>query len=117
MVGYRGAVTVRVRATQLLDPEPWAHRYTVISLDDHLVELSDLFGCRLPVEARERGPRVVAPCGDPEMWQFEGSQCPQVGLGALVGRPIVAGGEVTENRPRTVPRVGQDTETVPVPGN
>ncbi len=43
----------------LLDPEPRVRYYTVISVDDHLVEPPDLFTDREPVRFRGRFPKVI----------------------------------------------------------
>jgi predicted TIM-barrel fold metal-dependent hydrolase len=70
----------------LPDPEPRAVRYTVISVDDHLVEPADTFVGRLPKRFADRAPRVVElPSGDQE-WEFDGVRYPQMGFNALVGR-------------------------------
>ena len=43
----------------LPEPEPRDVKYTVISVDDHLVEPPDMFEGRLPAGLQERAPRVV----------------------------------------------------------
>ena len=43
--------------TLLPDPEPRPVRYTVISVDDHLVEPPDMFEGRLPGRFADRAPR------------------------------------------------------------
>jgi predicted TIM-barrel fold metal-dependent hydrolase len=70
----------------LPDPSPRERHFTIISVDDHLVEPRDLFERYLPEGHREAGPRVVTD-GDLELWQFEGDRHPQIGLNAVVGRP------------------------------
>jgi predicted TIM-barrel fold metal-dependent hydrolase len=71
----------------LPDPPPQNVKYTIISVDDHLVEPRDLFVGRLPDEFAEQAPRVVSmPEGD-EAWVFDGEIFRQMGLNAVVGRP------------------------------
>ena len=41
------------------DPAPRRRRYTVVSVDDHVIEPPDLFEDRLPARWAEAGPRVV----------------------------------------------------------
>ena len=43
----------------LPDPEPRARTYTVISVDDHLIEPPDLFEGRMPAALAERAPQIV----------------------------------------------------------
>ena len=45
--------------TLLPDPEPRPVRYTVISVDDHLVEPPDMFEGRLEARFADRAPRVI----------------------------------------------------------
>jgi predicted TIM-barrel fold metal-dependent hydrolase len=70
----------------LPDPEPRPVRYTVISVDDHLVEPADVFEGRLPKRFADRAPKVIEhPTGEQE-WVFDGQTYPQMGFNALVGR-------------------------------
>ena len=72
---------------QLLpDPEPRTVHYTVISVDDHLVEPPDMFEGRLPAALAERAPRVVTTRGGHEVWEFDNQTFRQVGLNAVAGR-------------------------------
>ncbi|HEX2485970.1 MAG TPA: amidohydrolase, partial [Myxococcota bacterium] len=43
----------------LPDPEPRPVRFTVISVDDHLMEPPETFEGRLPRKLQDRAPRVV----------------------------------------------------------
>ena len=43
----------------LPDPEPREVKYTLISVDDHLMEPPDTFEGRLPSRLQDRAPRVV----------------------------------------------------------
>jgi predicted TIM-barrel fold metal-dependent hydrolase len=79
--------------TQLLDPElflpepePATVKYTVISVDDHLVEPRDMFEGRLPAKLQDRAPRIVVNEHGHEVWEFEGETHYQVGMNAVAGR-------------------------------
>jgi len=74
------------RVTLLPDPEPRQRSFTIISVDDHLVEPADLFERYLPSALRERGPRVVTTDEGVELWEFDEHRFPQIGLNAVVGR-------------------------------
>src|SRR5262249_1463362 len=45
------------RMSLLPDPEPRARRFTVISVDDHLIEPPDLFDGRMPAALADHAPR------------------------------------------------------------
>ncbi len=68
------------------DPEPSEVRFTVISVDDHLVEPPHLFDGRMPAALAERAPYVKTTSKNHEIWVFDGQAYPQVGLNAVVGR-------------------------------
>jgi predicted TIM-barrel fold metal-dependent hydrolase len=70
----------------LPEPEPRAVKYTVISVDDHLVEPPGMFEGRLPTALQERAPRVVIDERGHEVWEFEGERHFQVGQNAVAGR-------------------------------
>jgi predicted TIM-barrel fold metal-dependent hydrolase len=79
--------------TQLLDPElfmpepdPVEVKYTVISVDDHLVEPRDMFEGRLPAKLQARAPKIVVNDAGHEVWEFEGATHYQVGMNAVAGR-------------------------------
>jgi predicted TIM-barrel fold metal-dependent hydrolase len=74
------------RADLLPDPEPRTATFTIISVDDHVVEPAHLFETYLPPAMRDRGPRVVTDGGS-ELWEYEDHRYPQIGLNAVVGRP------------------------------
>jgi predicted TIM-barrel fold metal-dependent hydrolase len=71
-------------------PEPDARevRYTVISVDDHLVEPPDMFEGRLPARLADRAPRVVEADDGTQAWEFEGERFTQVGMNAMAGRRL-----------------------------
>lgn len=70
----------------LPDPEPREVHYTIISVDDHLVEPPHLFEGRLPWRLADRAPRVVTTLKGDQQWEFEGVRYPQTGNNAVVGR-------------------------------
>jgi predicted TIM-barrel fold metal-dependent hydrolase len=70
----------------LPDPEPARLRYTIISVDDHLVEPPDMFEGRLPAALQDRAPKVVTNERGHEVWEFEGQLFTQVGMNAVAGR-------------------------------
>ena len=70
----------------LPEPEPRPVRYTVISVDDHLVEPADMFEGRLAGRHAEAAPRVVTNKYGHEVWEFDGQRHFQVGMNAVAGR-------------------------------
>ena len=70
----------------LPDPEPREIRYTVISVDDHLVEPPDMFEGRLSSEFQDRAPRIVENKQGHQLWEFDGQKFTQVGMNAVAGR-------------------------------
>jgi predicted TIM-barrel fold metal-dependent hydrolase len=79
-------MTTTVEDLFLPEPEPREVRYTVISVDDHLVEPADMFEGRLPSRLQERAPRVVVNEWGHEVWEFDGEVYSQVGMNAVAGR-------------------------------
>lgn len=75
--------------TFLPEPERHRRRYTIISVDDHIVEPPDLFEGRLPSKLVRRSPRVVELDDGTQLWEFEGKRYPNIGFNAVVGRPII----------------------------
>ncbi|MCU1484851.1 MAG: amidohydrolase [Actinomycetia bacterium] len=73
--------------TFLPEPERRPRRFTIISVDDHVVEPPGLFVGRLPRQFVERGPRIIEDPDGRQQWHYEGTQ-PNVGLNAVVGRPL-----------------------------
>ena len=59
----------------------------LISVDDHLVEPPDLFHGHIPAEYAARAPKVITTDNGDDVWVFEGSVIPNVGLNAVAGRP------------------------------
>jgi predicted TIM-barrel fold metal-dependent hydrolase len=70
----------------LPEPDPVDVRYTVISVDDHVVEPPHLFDTWLPASLRDRGPRLVESESGAQVWEFEGERYSQVGMNAVAGR-------------------------------
>jgi len=70
----------------LPEPEPRAVQYTVISVDDHLVEPPDMFEGRLPAKLQPLAPKVVETSQGHEVWEFDGERYSQVGMNAVAGR-------------------------------
>lgn len=82
-----GTTDIQTRPDTLLpDPEPRTVRYTVISVDDHLVEPPDMFEGRLPPRLADRAPRVVETQAGHQVWEFDGQRYTQVGMNAVAGR-------------------------------
>jgi predicted TIM-barrel fold metal-dependent hydrolase len=74
--------------TELFLPEPEirVQRYTVISVDDHVVEPAHTFEGRLPTAVQDRAPRIVETPQGHQVWEFEGERYTQVGMNAVAGR-------------------------------
>lgn len=70
----------------LPEPEPAQVRYTVISVDDHVVEPRHLFDGRMPAALADKAPRIVETEQGHEVWEFEGNIYSQVGMNAIAGR-------------------------------
>jgi predicted TIM-barrel fold metal-dependent hydrolase len=70
----------------LPDPEPREVKYTVISVDDHLVEPPDMFEGRLPAKFQDRAPKVVENEHGHQVWEFDDKRFTQVGMNAVAGR-------------------------------
>ncbi|GAC1314099.1 MAG: amidohydrolase family protein [Acidimicrobiales bacterium] len=70
----------------LPEPTPRPVRYTVISVDDHLVEPPGMFDGRLPAALQDRAPHVVENARGHQLWEFEGQRFTQVGMNAVAGR-------------------------------
>ena len=68
------------------EPEPREVKYTIISVDDHLVEPPDMFEGRLPAKFQELAPKVVETEQGHEVWEFDGQRYTQVGMNAVAGR-------------------------------
>jgi Amidohydrolase len=74
--------------TFLPEPTRADRRYTVISVDDHIVEPPDTFEGRVPKKFAERAPRVVDTDDGGQTWMYDSHSLPNVGFNAVVGRPV-----------------------------
>src|SRR6476620_10059226 len=75
------------KTTLLPDPEPRTRKYTIISVDDHLIEPAHLFEGRMPAHLQDAAPHVERLENGRETWIYEDTFYPQVGLNAVSGRP------------------------------
>jgi predicted TIM-barrel fold metal-dependent hydrolase len=80
-------VSIATRQDTLLpDPTPRPVRYTIISVDDHLVEPPDMFEGRLPRRFAARAPKIIENARGHQLWEFDGNLYSQVGMNAVAGR-------------------------------
>jgi predicted TIM-barrel fold metal-dependent hydrolase len=70
----------------LPEPVPREVKYTIISVDDHVVEPPHMFEGRLSAHLQERAPKVVETPEGYQVWEFEGQTYTQVGMNAVAGR-------------------------------
>jgi len=70
----------------LPDPEPREVRYTLISVDDHLMEPPHAFEGRFPARLQDQAPRVVETEEGHQVWVLEDTPYFQVGFMAVAGR-------------------------------
>jgi predicted TIM-barrel fold metal-dependent hydrolase len=59
----------------------------LVSVDDHVVEPPDLFEGHLPEQWMQFAPRSVRKDNGTDVWVYEGSEIPNIGLNAVAGRP------------------------------
>ena len=73
---------------ELFEPEPAPAdvRYTVISVDDHVVEPPHLFDEYMSPKLRGRGPEVVEDSDGAQIWEFEGKAYSMKDTHAVAGR-------------------------------
>jgi predicted TIM-barrel fold metal-dependent hydrolase len=74
--------------TFLPEPDRRPRFATIISVDDHVVEPAHVFDGRLPARFAARAPRIIEEDGA-QFWVFEGSKQANLGLNAVVGRPLL----------------------------
>lgn len=73
----------------LPDPEPAARHYTLVSVDDHLVEPGNLFVDRMPKHLADIVPRIVPTDDGAESWLIDGELVPnRLAFTSIVGRPV-----------------------------
>jgi len=59
----------------------------LVSVDDHLVEPPDVFVGRLPARYADQAPKVVRQDDGADVWVFNDTVIPNIGLNAVAGRP------------------------------
>src|SRR3954470_538841 len=59
----------------------------LVSVDDHVVEPPDMFENHLPDKWKDLAPRSVKRDDGTDVWVYEGSEIPNIGLNAVAGRP------------------------------
>ena len=59
----------------------------LISVDDHLVEPPTMFDGHIPARYRDAAPKVISKADGSDVWSFNGSEIPNIGLNAVAGRP------------------------------
>ncbi len=59
----------------------------LISVDDHVVEPPHMFDGRMPAQYADQAPKVVRTDVGDDVWVFEGTTIPNIGLNAVAGRP------------------------------
>jgi predicted TIM-barrel fold metal-dependent hydrolase len=59
----------------------------MISVDDHVVEPPDMFSQHIPQQYADLAPKVVRREDGSDVWVFNGSVIPNIGLNAVAGRP------------------------------
>ena len=79
------------QVTFLPEPERRPRHYTLISVDDHLVEPPHMFRGRVPA-VRVAGPRVELDDDGMEYWRYDGARHYKVGLNG--GGAAARGGEL-----------------------
>jgi predicted TIM-barrel fold metal-dependent hydrolase len=84
---FKGVKDRPKTVTFLPDPEPAERQYTIISVDDHVVEPAHVFEGRIPSKFAEQAPHIVEEDGA-HVWYYDGVRRADVGLNAVVGRPI-----------------------------
>lgn len=73
--------------TLLPDPAPRDRHFTIVSVDDHLVEPATMFTDRLASRWGDAAPHLVTDDDGTEFWVFDGNRHGQIGLNAVIGRP------------------------------
>ena len=65
---------------------PLQDHMKLISVDDHLIEHPNVWQDRLPEKFKEAGPRVQETDELHQVWMYEGTVIPQIGLNAVAGK-------------------------------
>ncbi|MER5181638.1 amidohydrolase family protein [Streptomyces sp. NPDC002896] len=64
-----------------------ADEMIMVSVDDHVVEPPSLFEEHIPARFRDKAPRVITQDDGSDVWTFNGTVIPNIGLNAVAGRP------------------------------
>jgi hypothetical protein len=59
----------------------------LVSVDDHIVEPPEVFEGRLPAQYQDLAPKFERKPDGTDVWRYDGSEIPNIGLNAVVGRP------------------------------
>ena len=59
----------------------------LVSVDDHVVEPPNMFDNHLPDKWKDLAPKSVKRDDGTDVWVYEGSEIPNIGLNAVAGRP------------------------------
>jgi predicted TIM-barrel fold metal-dependent hydrolase len=59
----------------------------LVSVDDHVVEPPNMFDNHLPAKWKDLAPKSVKRADGTDVWVYEGSEIPNIGLNAVAGRP------------------------------
>jgi predicted TIM-barrel fold metal-dependent hydrolase len=59
----------------------------LVSVDDHVVEPPNLFDNHLPDKWKDLAPKSIKKPDGTDVWVYEGSEIPNIGLNAVAGRP------------------------------
>jgi predicted TIM-barrel fold metal-dependent hydrolase len=70
----------------LPEKEPSEQFFTVISVDDHVVEPPHTFEGRVPAHLASSAPKVIEKDDGSQIWVFEGQEFVQIGMNAVAGR-------------------------------
>jgi predicted TIM-barrel fold metal-dependent hydrolase len=64
-----------------------AEELIMISVDDHVVEPPDMFDEHITEKYRDQAPKIIRRKDGSDVWTFNGSIIPNIGLNAVAGRP------------------------------
>ncbi|MER7006773.1 amidohydrolase family protein [Dactylosporangium sp. NPDC000555] len=87
-----GATRTQNVPRRLPEPEPRKVHYTVISVDDHVVEPPTTFEGRIPAALKDRAPRIVEDADGEQAWLYDGELLPNMSVHATVGFDITNAG-------------------------
>lgn len=75
------------KATFLPEPPRQERKYTIISVDDHVVEPPDMFEGRMPSKYAGQAPQLIER-DNSHIWVYDGKEFPNIGFNAVIGRPV-----------------------------